>query len=60
MIDRKKFYYQPINNLIKHYDKGRKVSTGKGDDYTTGWLLDYAFFRDNYRLIAVDLSKKNL
>ena len=31
---------------------------GYGDDYTTGCLLDYAYFKDNYRLIAVDLSKQ--
>ena len=36
----------------------RKVSTGQGDDYTTGFLLDYAYFKNNYKLIAVDLSKK--
>ena len=36
----------------------RKMETGKGDDYTTGWLLDYQYFKDNYQLIAVDLSKQ--
>ena len=35
-----------------------KVSTRQGDDYTTGCLLDYAYFKDNYRLIAVNLSKQ--
>ena len=49
---------QPINELIKEYDEVRKVSTGHGDDYTTGSLLDHAYFRDNYKLIAVDLSKQ--
>ena len=34
------------------------MSAGYGDDYTTGCLLDYAYFKDNYRLIAVDLSKQ--
>ena len=58
MIDGRNFYDQPINDLIKQYDEVRKVSTGHGDDYTTGSLLDYAYFRDNYRLIAVDLSKE--
>ena len=58
MIDGRNFYDQPINDLIKHYDEVRKVSTGQGDDYTTGCLLDYAYFKDNYRLIAVDLSKQ--
>ena len=49
---------QPINDLIKQYDEVRKVSTGHGDDYTTGSLLHYVYFKDNYRLIAVDLSKQ--
>ena len=44
--------------MIKQYDEVRKVSTGHGDDYSTGSLLDYAYFKDNYRLIAVDLSKQ--
>ena len=44
--------------MIKQYDEVRKVSTGYGDDYTAGCFLDYAYFKDNYRLIAVDLSKQ--
>ena len=36
----------------------RKVSTGYRDDYTTGCLLDYAYFRDNRKLLAVDSSKQ--
>ena len=47
-----------MDNLIKQYDEVRKVSTGQGDDYTTGCLLNYTYFQDNYRLIAVDLSKQ--
>ena len=58
LIDGRNFYDQPINDLIKQYDEVRKVSTGHGDDYTTGSLLDYAYFKDNYRLIVVDLSKQ--
>ena len=57
-IDRRNFYDQPINDSIKHYDELRKVSTGQGDDYTTGCLLEFACFERNYRLIAVDLSKQ--
>ena len=58
LIDGRNFYDQPINDLIKQYDEVRKVSTGHGDDYTTGSLLDYAYFKDNYKLIAVDFGKK--
>ena len=56
-IDETNFYDQTINDLIKQYDEVRKVSTGQGNDYTTGCLLDYTYFKDNYRLIAADLSK---
>ena len=36
----------------------RKVSTGQGNDYTTGCLLDFAYLKKNYRLIAANLSKQ--
>ena len=57
-IDGRNFYDQPINDLIKQYNKIRKISTGQGDDYTTGCLLDFAYFKNNCRLIAADLSKQ--
>ena len=41
-IDGKKIYNQPINDSIKQCDEIRKISTGQGDDYTTGCLLDFA------------------
>ena len=59
-IDGRNFYDQPINELIKQYDEVRKVSARYGDGYTTGCLLDYAYFKDNYKLIAVDLSKQKV
>ena len=52
------FCDRPINDLIKQYDEVRKISTGQGDDYTTGCLLDFAYFKNNYKLIAADLSKQ--
>ena len=58
MIGERNFNDQSINDSIKQFDEVRKVSTGQGDDYTTGCLLDYAYFKDNYKLIAVDLSKE--
>ena len=57
-IDGRNFYDQSINDLIKQYDEVREISTGQGDDYTTGCLLDFAYFEKNYRLIAADLSKQ--
>ena len=57
-IDGRNFYDQPINDSIKQYDEVRKISTGQGDDYTTGCLLGYSYFEKNYRLIAANLSKQ--
>ena len=57
-IECRNFYDQPINDSIKQYDEIGKISTGQGDDYTTGCLLDFDYFEINYRLIAVDLSKQ--
>ena len=58
LIDGKNFYDQPINDLIRKYDEIRKIATAKGDNYATGCLLDYNYFKKNYQLIAVDLSKQ--
>ena len=57
MIDGRNFYDQPSDDLLKQYDEVKKVSTGQEDDYTARCVLDYAYFKDNYRLIAVDLYK---
>ena len=35
-----------------------KNATDQGDDYTTGCLLDYPYFKDSYKMIVVDLSKQ--
>ena len=59
-IDGRNFYDQSINDSIKRYDEIRKISIGQGDDYTTGCLLDFAYFMKKYRLIAVDLGKQAL
>ena len=56
-IDGRNFYDEPINDLFKQDDEVRKVLIGQGDDYTTGWLLDFAYF-EKKRLIAADLSKQ--
>ena len=58
IIDGKNFYDQPINDLVKQYNKIRKIATGQGNDYTTGCLLDYQYFKDHYNLIAINLSKQ--
>ena len=57
-IDDKNFFDQPINNDIKTYENIRKITTGQGDDSTTGCLLDYLYFKESYEMIAVDLNKQ--
>ena len=44
--------------MAKQHDEVRNVSTGEGDDYTTGCLLDFTYFNKNYKLFAADLSKQ--
>ena len=58
MINGENFFDQPIKNNKVTYEDIRKIATGQGDDYTTGCLLDYPYFADTYKMIAVDLSKQ--
>ena len=58
MIDGKIFFDQPINNMIKTYGNIKKITIGQRDDYTTGCLLDYTYFKKYYKMVAVDLSKQ--
>ena len=59
MINGENFFDQPIKSNKVTYDNIRKIATGQGDDYTTGCLLDYPYFADTYKMIAVDLSKQH-
>ena len=58
MIDGKNFFDKPIKNDLISYDNIRKITAGQGDDYLTGYLLDYIYFKEYYKLIAIDLSKQ--
>ena len=58
MINGENFFDQPIKGNKVTYENIRKVATGRGEDYTTGCLLDYPYFKDSYKMIAVDLSKQ--
>ena len=59
MINREHFFDQPIKNKVT-YENIRKIATGQGNDYTTGCLLYYPYFKDIYKMIAVDLSKQQI
>ena len=58
MIDGKNFFDQPVKNNKVTYKNIRKIATDQGDDYTTVCLLDYIYFKNYYKMIAVDLSKQ--
>ena len=60
MINGENFFGQPIKNNKVTYENIIKIATGQGDDYTTGCLLDSPYFKDNYKMIAVDLSKQQV
>ena len=57
-FNRKNFFDQLIKNDKITYENIRKIATGQGDDYTTGCLLDYTYFKNYYKMIAIDLSKQ--
>ena len=58
MIDGKNVFDQPINSMTKTYKNIRKIAIGQGGDYAKGCLLDYPYFKDHYKMIAIDLSKQ--
>ena len=58
IINGKNFYDQPIDSGIKRYGEIRKLTTGQGEYYTAGCLLDYEYVKKYYRLLAVDLSRQ--
>ena len=58
IINGENFFDQPMKNNKVTYENIRKIATGQGDDYTTGCLLDYPYFKGSYKMIAIDLSKQ--
>ena len=58
MSDGRIFFDQPVDNDIKTYESIWKITTGQGDDYTIGCLLEYSYFKKHYKMIATDLSKE--
>ena len=56
VIDGKSFFELAVKNDEKAYEKIIEMSNN--NDYTTGNLLDYAYYKKHYKLIAIDLSKQ--
>ena len=59
MINGENLFDQPEKNNKVTYENIRKIAIGQEDDYTTGCLLDYSYFKDNYKMIVIDLSKQH-
>ena len=58
MINGENLFDQPIKNNKVTYENIRKIATDQRDDYTTGCLIDYPYFKDSYKMIAIDLNKQ--
>ena len=58
MIDGRNIFYQTFRNNIKTYENIGKIATCVGNDYTTGYLLNYPYLKENQKLIPIVLSKQ--
>ena len=58
MIDGQNLFDQLVKTDKRTYDNILKITAGQGDDYTTGCLLDYLYFKNLNKIMAIDLSKK--
>ena len=56
LIDGKSFFDLSVKNEEEAYEK--IIDMSNNNDYTTGNLLDFAYFKKHYKLIAIDLSKQ--
>ena len=56
MINGQNVFDQPVKNDLITYENIRNIATGQADDYTTGCLLDYPYFKNYYKTIAIDLG----
>ena len=60
MIDGRKVFDQSIKNNKVTYVNIKKIATGQGDYYTKGCLLEYTYFKNYYKMIAINLSKQQV
>ena len=60
MMNGQNYFDQPVKNNLITYDNIRKIATDQGDDYAVGCLLDYNYFNNYYKMIAIDFSKQEV
>ena len=58
MIDGQNLFDQPVKNNLRTYDSIQEIAIGQGNDCTNGWLLNYNYFKNYYKMISIDLSKQ--
>ena len=58
MIVGQNFFDQPVRNVLITYEIIQKSAKDQEDDYTTACLLDYNYFKNYYKMIAIDLNKQ--
>ena len=58
IIDKLAFFDLPIKTKEEAYEKIIDIS--RNNEYTTGNLLDYDYFKKHYKLVAIDLSKQQV
>ena len=58
IIDGKNLFDQPVKSNEVTYENIRKTATSQGNGYKTGCLLDFIYFKNYYKMIAVDLRKQ--
>ena len=58
MTEERNVFDQLAKNEIRTYEQIRKIATGQGDDYITNCVLDFPYFKNDYKMIGIDLSKQ--
>ena len=58
MIDRQNVFDQSVKSDMRRYDNSQKITTHWGDDYTTGCVPDYPYFKEQLKLITIEISKE--
>lgn len=58
MINNWTFFGKPAKNYLRTYESTGKIATGQEDDYITGCLIGYQYFKENSKLTAIDLNKQ--
>ena len=58
MMNGKNVFNLPVKNYLITLENIWKNATNQGDDYTTGCLLEYNYFKNYYYIITIDLSKQ--